>query len=174
MSPIRNPVADGTVVAHTERIPIRIRNPDDTGNAFFNVTGLTDWDAGFWEFVNDVDGKVFGVVQVPSNITASPSAKIILSIGANATAGVTRLNVGTKDVADGESMNPAALVDETAQNVTVPGTARLRKDVTFTLTNPPAADDILIVEIFHDGDDVADTLAVNTELYDAYLEVQIT
>jgi hypothetical protein len=143
------------------------------GNAFYSVLGLTDWDAGHWEFVKDVDGKVYGVVRVPP---AYASGGVIrLAIAANATSGVTRLGVGTKAVADGESLNPGALTDETKQDITVPGTAYLRKDVTFTLTETLAADDLLLVEIFHNGDSSNgggnDTLAVNTLLLGAWLEV---
>lgn len=167
-------------IVRTKRFPIRRLTPQSSanaGNSFFNVIGLADYDSGHHEFVKDVDGKFFGIVEVPTNIAATPNAKIVLLIRANATSGVTRLQVGTKAVADGESTDPT-LTDETAQNITVPGTARLRKDVTFTLTDAPAADDILIVEIFHNGDaaagGAADTLAVNTELFDAYLEIDVT
>jgi hypothetical protein len=161
----------------TIRVPVEFRNPRVSslgGNCFWTVAGLTDWDAGHWEFVKDVEGKLYGVVAVPANLHGTPNAKIILLLAANATTGVTRMQVGTKDVAGGESLNPASLVDETAQDVTVPATARLREDVTFTLTNAPAANDLLLVEVFHDGDHANDTLAVNTELYAALLEVDVT
>lgn len=157
----------------TIRIPIDLRNPRVSslaGNSFFTVTGLTAWDAGHWEFVKDVDGKIYGVVSIPNNLNATPNAKIILTIAANATSGVTRLSVATNPPADGESLDPASLTGETAQDITVPATARLRKDVTFTLTNAPAPNDLLIVEIYHEGAHVNDTLAVNTELYNTVLE----
>lgn len=139
------------------------------GNSFYSVLGLTDWDAGHWEFVLDVEGVIYGQVRVPPSYASG--GVIRLSIAANATSGVTRLQVGTKAVADGESLNPGALTDESAQDVTVPGTAYLRKDVTFTLTESLVADDLLLVEIFHDGDHANDTLAVNTLLFGAWLEV---
>jgi hypothetical protein len=139
------------------------------GNSFWNVIGLTDWDAGHWEFVKDVDGKVYGEVRVPPGYTSGGTLR--LAIAANATTGVTRLVVGTKAVADGESLNPGSLTDETAQDITVPGTAYLRKDVTFTLTETLAANDLLVVEIYHNGAHANDTLAVNTLLVGAWLEV---
>ena len=160
----------------TVRIPIDLRNPRVAtlaGNAFFNVVGLTIWDAGFWELVKDVDGKIYGVVPIPNNVAATPNGKIILSIAANATVNVTRLNIASAPIADGESLNPGSLTPETAQNVTVPGTARFRKDVTFSLTPALVADDLLIVEIFHEGTNVGDTLLVNTELYLASLQIDV-
>lgn len=155
----------------TKAYPIQLLNPRTTslsGNSFFTVLGLTDWDAGHWEFLLDVEGKVYGIVRVPPSYVSGGSIK--LEIGANATTGVTRLVVATKAVADGESMNPT-LTDETAQDITVPGTAYLRKTVTFSLTETLAASDLLIVEVFHDGDHANDTLAVNTLLFGAWLEV---
>lgn len=166
------PFGGGGSGSGTMRIPIRLRTPQITanaGNSYYMVGSHTDWDMPRWEFLLNVKGKVYGVVSVPHNLNATPTAKIILAICANATSGVTRLNVATKDVADGESLNPS-LTDETAQDITVPGTAYLRKDVTFTLTNAPAADDLLIVEVFHEGDHANDTLAVNTLLIEAWLE----
>jgi hypothetical protein len=70
------------------------------------------------------------------------------------------------------------LTGETAQDITVPATARLRKDVTFpsagSLTETVAADDILIVEVFHEGAHANDTLtAANLELYDAWLQIDV-
>jgi hypothetical protein len=136
------------------------------GNAFWTVAGLTDWDAGHWEFLKDVDGKVYGSVLVPSGVTA---ATVRLLVAANATTGVTRLGIGTVAVADAESLNPGALTDATKQDITVPGTAYLRKDVTFSLTGLSGAD-LLVIEIFHEGSHGNDTLATNTLLFGAWLE----
>jgi hypothetical protein len=164
----------------TIRIPIDLRNPRVAtlgGNAFFTVGALTAWDAARWEFVKDVEGRIYGVVPVPKNVAGTPAGKIILDIAASATSEVTRLTVATKAVADAESLNPAALTAETAQDITTPGTARLRKTVTFpaagSLTEALAADDLLIVEITHNGNHANDTLTVNTELYAAFLQVDI-
>jgi hypothetical protein len=142
------------------------------------VGALTAWDAGHWEFVKDVEGRVYGTVAIPHNVAGTPAAKIVLALGANATSGVTRMTVGTKAVADGESLNPASFTAESAIDTTVPATARLRKDVTHpaagALSETVAADDILIVEITHNGDHTNDTLAVNTELYSAWLQIDVT
>lgn len=155
----------------TITVPIALANPQasaNQGNSFWTVLGLTDWDAGHWELVKDVDGKLYGSCRIPANYSSGGTLK--LAIAANATSGVTRLGVGTKAVADGESLNPT-LTDETKQDITVPGTAYLQKVVSFTLTETLAAGDYLIVEVFHEGTHGNDTLAVNTLLMDAWLEV---
>lgn len=167
-------------MATTVYIPIELRNPRVStlaGNAYWTVTALTAYDFGFWQFVKDVEGKVYGLVRIPQNVAATPNAKIVLCIGANATSGVTSLAVSTKAIADNESINPASLTAESTQDITVPGTARLRKDVTFptagSLAETVEAGDLLLVEVFHDGDKAEDTLGVNTELYAAFLQIDV-
>lgn len=153
-------------------IPIEIRNAQsasNAGNAFPAVITLADYELWCWAFKQDTDGKVFGICRIPENVTPS-NPQIILEIGANATTGVTRLSVATKAIANGESMNPSALTSEPAQDITVPGTARLRKKVSFNVTEPLEAGDLVVVEIFHEGAHANDTLAVATELYGAYLK----
>lgn len=159
----------------TATFPIDLMTPISSssgGNVFWTVAALTGYDFGHWEFVKDVGGKVFGLVQVPAGLSGT-GGNIILNIAANATTGVTRLSVASKAVADAESINPT-LTSETAQDITVPGTAYLRKKVTFALTEALAAGDVLIVSVYHEGAHANDTLAVNTLLINAYLEVLVT
>jgi hypothetical protein len=161
----------GAAAAAASVIPVQLNTPASSvtaiaGNAFWTVVGLTDWDAGHWEFVKDVDGKAYGQVLVPSGVT---SATLRLLIAANATTGVTRLGVGYAAVASTESLNPGALTDVTKQDITVPATAYLRKDVTFSLTGLSGAD-VILLEVFHEGSHGNDTLAVNTLLFGAWLE----
>lgn len=161
-------------MATTIRVPVRLENPAFTanaGNSWFTAAALTAYDAGYWEFKKDVKGKVYGKVFVPHNYSSGGALK--LQIAANATSGVTTLSVATKAVADAESLNPSSLTDETDQDITVPGTAYLRKEVSFTLSEALAADDLLIVEIFHVGDATNDTLAVNTLLFGAQLQLDV-
>ena len=164
-------------MASTTNIPIDLRNPQvsaNAGNSFWTLAGLTAWDAGHWEFVKSVQGNIFGLVQIPHTIGATPAAKIILSLAANATTGVAVVQVASAAVANGATYNPASLTAETAQNVTVPGTAYFRKDVTFTLTNAPVADQQLIVEILHNGTNGSETLAVNLLLLEAVLQIDLS
>ena len=162
-------------MATTVNIPIDFRNPRVSslaGNSWFSVLALTNWDAGHWEFLKDVDGKIYGVVPVPKNVNATPNAKIILQMAWNATSGVSRLSVKSKNVANAATLD-ASFTAETSQDITVPGTAYFREDVTFTLTNAPAADDLLLVEVFHEGAHANDSVAVNTLLFEAFLQVDI-
>lgn len=168
-------------MATTVRVPIDLRAPRVSslaGNAHWTVAALTAWDAGLWQFLKDVDGKAYGVVGVPKNLAVTPNGKIGVALAANATSGVTRWSVKTKAIADAESFNPASLTAETAQDVTVPATAYLRKDVTFpsagSLGETLAADDLLVVEFFHEGAHANDTLAVNSLLLAAWLQCDIT
>ena len=167
-------------MATTIWVPIHFQTPRFTsmaGKASWRPLGLTAWDAGIWDFLKDDDAKVYGVAPIPKDLATTPNGKVVLLIGANATSGVTRLQVSTKAVADGESLNPASLTAETAQDITVPATARLRKDVTFptsgSLGETLAAADLLIVEVFHNGLHANDTLSVNTEMYEGFLQCDV-
>lgn len=167
-------------MATTVRIPVDLRSPRVStlaGNSFFIVRGLTAHDPGWWEFVQDVDGRIYGFVPVPANLAGTPNGRIVLLIHANATSGVTRLMVSVKAVADAESVNPASLTAEGTYDITVPGTAATHKQLLFpssgALSETIAANDVLIVEIFHVGSHANDTLAANTRLTAAFLECDI-
>lgn len=164
-------------MASTIPVPCELENPRITtlaGNVYWSINALTAYDQGRWVFTKDVDGKLYGKVRVPKNLAGTPNGKIVLVTEYNATSGVSRWSVSTKAVADGASLNPASLVAETSQDITVPATARLRKDITYTLTNVPAADEILILEIFHEGAHANDTLSTaDSELLGAYLLVDL-
>lgn len=167
-------IARSKLVAETRLIPVSLLTPASAvsaGNSFWSVGALTNYDLGRWEFVKDVGGKIYGQVLVPSAISTT-AGSLILHIAANATTGVTRLSVATKAVADAESVNPT-FTAETAQDITVPGTAYLRKDVTFTLTEALAGGDILLVQVYHEGAHGNDSLAVNTLLLGATLQVSV-
>ncbi len=162
-------------MATTIYIPVNLTNPRVSslaGNSFFNVKALTNYDAGVWEFVKDVDGKIYGLVRIPSNVSGTPNAALVMVCGWNATTGVARLSVKSAPPANGETLN-ATFTSETAQDITVPGTAYFRDDVTFTLTNAPSASDLLLVELFHEGAHGNDTVAVNTLLWAAYLQIDV-
>lgn len=171
----------------TTRFPIDIRSPDLTGNpgnSFFTNTPLTaatpDFDLGHWEFVKDVDGAVFGLVRIPNVIGATPAAKIILTLAANATTGVSTMRVDARPIAnDAESLDQALDTTVANQDVSMPATAYNTKEVSFTLPTsgngfPVAAKDLLLVRIEHEGADADDTLAVNTLLIDAQLEIDLS
>lgn len=168
-------IARTKLATYTRRVPVSLHTPasaTSAGNSFWSVLAMTDYDLGHWEFVKDVGGKIFGHVLIPEGLAAT-GGSLVLHIAANATTGVTRLSVSTKAVADAESMQPSSLTTETSQDITVPGTAYLRKDVTFALTEALAEGGLLIVEVYHEGAHANDTLAQNTLLLGATLHVTV-
>lgn len=157
------------ISAHTavpSVIPALLLNPSSS-NAFWTVTTLPGWGPGHWEFLKDVDGVIFGQVLVPAGVA---NANMRFVIAANATAGVSRLGFGYTPVANTETMSFTAWgAVDSSQDITVPATAYIRKDVTFALTGLAGAD-LIAFYIKHEGAHANDTLAVNTWLFGAWLE----
>lgn len=169
-------------MADTTRIPITLELPRTNtlgGNVFYapDFLSTADEDMAFWQMVLDVDGKLYGQVTVPNTIGATPAAKIILLIAANATTGVSRLSVSAIPSANGEGLNRAKTAI-TAQDITMPTTAYELEEVSFTLPTtgsfPIVGKDVLDVEIFHEGAHANDTLAANTLVKAAYLELDLS
>lgn len=153
------------------QIPININAPSSDGNAYPALVDFNPNRQIVPAFVKDADGTWFGRVRVPQNYVGT--GKIVLSLAANATSGVTRITVGTAAPADGETYD-VAFTDETAVDTTVPGTAYFRKDVTFpssgSLATTIAAGDDLVVRIAHNGAHANDTLAVDTLMVEAVFQ----
>jgi len=155
----------------TIQIPITFTTPDSSGNGYAGLLSTSNIREVIPTFLKDVDGSWYGFLRVPQDYTSTP--QIILRILANATSGVTRLNVHTSAKTDAEVVD-VALTAETAQDITVPGTAYTLKDVTFSLASGPAAGDTLTVRIQHEGNHANDTLAVDTLLYEAVFQYSTT
>ena len=82
----------------------------------------------------------------------------------------SRRGFGYTPVANTETMSFTAWgAVDSSQDITVPATAYLRKDVTFALTGLAGAD-LIAFYIKHEGAHANDTLAVNTWLFGAWLE----
>ena len=169
-------------MADTTRIPIDFTNPGvsaNAGNAWFAPEAMStptpDFDAGVWHMLEDVESRLYGFVTVPNTIGGTPAAKIILQFAANSTAGsaVSRIQVSTRAVADNEDLN-GSMTAETEVSVTMPTTAYRIEEYSRDMTTDPAAKDLLMVEVFHDGDDAADTLAVPTLLVRGFLEIDLS
>lgn len=143
----------------TYQISVNMNAPSSDGNAYPALIDFSPNRQIMPAFVKDVDGTWFGRVRVPQNYVGTP--KIVLSLAANATSGVTRITVGTAAPADGETYD-VTFTDETAVDTTVPGTAYFRKDVTITLATTIAAGDDLMVRVVHNGAHANDSLAVDT------------
>lgn len=151
----------------TVQIPLALQVGDSTGNTFPVLYDASPHRFVVPAFLRDVAGYWYGSLRVPQDYVGTP--RIVLSIAANATSGVTRLAVSTYAIADAESLD-STYTTETAQDVTVPGTAYLRKDVTFSLTSTIAAGDELIFRIDHEGANANDTLAAETLLVAAVFQ----
>lgn len=94
---------------------------------------------------------------VPKNYVGTPKGYVIWK--STATSGDVVWDVNTKAVADGESLDPSTDDDAQTVTTTAPGTARLRKDSMVTFTGTYAADDLVLVSVYRDGAQGADTLA---------------
>jgi hypothetical protein len=153
----------------TIQVPIPLFVPDASGNGYPILYNANPHRFLIPAFLKDVAGYWYGHVRVPQNYGSTPV--VVLSVGANATSGVTRLAVSTYTAADTESYD-GTYTTETAQDVTVPATAYLRKDVSFSLTTSGGlvAGDDLVVRIDHEGAHANDTLAVDTLLFTAVLQ----
>jgi len=162
------------LATRTRQYPLKIQNPrssSDTGNAFWTVFAST-YDVAHWEFVRDVQGRVTGQILIPKSVAATPNAKIVLILGA-AVAGVSRMSVQTFNVpTNGGGMN-TALHNQGAQDISLPGAyATVRATFPITVGGAPAADQLMVFEITHEGAHANDTLAGNTMLFEAYLEIE--
>lgn len=156
-----------------DQIGINLKNPRVTslaGNAFVQSIVFTNVDLETVVFLQDVQGKFYGTAHIPSGYGTVTTAKVFFDILANATTGVTALQVSTAAIAEAESIN-TSLTAITRQDITVPGTALLLKRVEFSISTVPVADDLILIEFFHDGTQGADTLAVDTLLLNAYMEL---
>lgn len=172
-------------MADTTRIPIDFSSlaiSHDAGNSFFNVNSLAtptpEFDLGVWEMIHtgDVDSYIYGTVNVPVTIGATPAAKIVLRVAANATTGNIRTQVSTRAVADGESLD-GALSDEVEVTTTMPGTAFEIKEISVPLTvaGAPAANDTILVAFKREASDTGnDTLAANLLVVEAFLQIDLS
>lgn len=147
----------------TVQIPAIVYVPDSSGNAYPQLYDLSPHRFLVPTFLRDVAGYWYGHLRIPQDYVGTP--KIILSIGANATTGNTRMVVSSYVTANAASYD-GTYTTETAQDVTVPGTAYTRKDVTFSLTTSGIAAGVdLVFRCDHEGAHANDTLAADTILF---------
>jgi hypothetical protein len=154
------------------QIEITPRIPDSSGNGFPIFYNATPHRHLWYGFLKDVAGYWYGQFSVPQDYASGP--KIIMSMAANATTGNTRLAVSSFRTANAATYD-GTYTTETAQDITLPATAYLRKDVTFTITTASIAigDDISF-RLDHEGAHANDTLAVDTLMSKAVFEYTTT
>ena len=161
-------------------IPIDWTTPEtgaNVGNAVWDPHAFANHENSHWLFLANVAGNIFGRVPIPSNVAPTPNAKIEFFMGANSTVAspndVTRMQIKTGAVADGENWNTVTMVAETASDIALGSTAWVIKKTTITLTNAPTASDILAVQLFHDGTHVNDKLAADSVLIESWLLIDV-
>jgi len=156
----------------TRYYPIKLQNPRSTtlaGNSFWTVRQLTNYDNAHWEFVRDVEGRVSGQILIPASVAAVPNGKVVLVLNL---AGVSRFSVlAALQGTDGSNMN-TGFANLGSQDAAIPG-AYGNKRISFPILPAGTATNfmMLIVEIVHEGNHANDTLAGNTWLVEAYLEI---
>lgn len=157
----------------TRQYPLKLLAPRSSslaGNAFWTVATTTLLDFAHWEFVKDVEGRVTGQILIPKTVSATPNAKIVLIITSQATTGVTRMNVLYLAQGTAGGWLGGTLTSAGAQDLTIGPSSTEFKRMTFNL-GAVSADQLLLFEIVHEGAHANDTLAQNTWLVEAYLEI---
>ena|SRR3990167_1973204 len=145
--------------------------PDTSGNVYPKPSSIDDANDRFpHEILAFKDsGTRIGASTcflVPKNYVGTPKGYVIWK--STATTGDVVWDVDTKAVADGESLDPSTDDDAQTVTTTTPGTARLRKDSTVTFSGTYAADDEVLVSVYRDGVQAADTLAAEA-LFEGFI-----
>ena len=149
----------------TGAIPVKIVSPrsrDLQGNSFFANAGFTNMDLGHWQFVQDVEGRIYGIARLSGSIS---SVNVRLSVTGDG--GVARWAVNYLAAKDGISMQ-AALTALAAQDISVPASF-VQKDALFAIAGLSTFT-ALYLEIVHDGAHANDTCPGNSILLDASLD----
>ena len=140
----------------TAYVPVPMTVPGSSGSAYPLLYAGTNARYLVPAYAINVDSYWYGHIRVPANYSSTPA--IIISLAANVTTGVATMEVSSAPPADGETYN-VTYTSETDVDVSMPGTAYLRKDQSFTLTSGPAAGDDLVVRVGHIGTATNDTIA---------------
>lgn len=119
--------------------------PDQTGNSFYSVTTLTNYNFAHWEFIHGQPSAIYCVVYIP---VAQTGATIILDLSANdSTAGHTAVfQVCDTQISTG-SFDVGALTCAPTQTYTTTGTAYQRVTLTYNVQSVLVNSGILIVKI---------------------------
>lgn len=144
-------------MASVVQIPVAIDTPGNdpaypvltTDTLGATATNVRRW---VMAFPDAATGTATGIVRVPQDYASG--GKIKCRFATSATSGTVSVSVASSSQADGATFD-TALTAEAFQSITVPGTARLNKDVTFpssgSLTPTIVAADTLTVRVTRDG-----------------------
>lgn len=155
------------------QIRVPVVSPDNSSwasPALSTANGFTNVRIVLPELVNGHDSFWTGTTPIPQNYSNTP--QIIIQSVTQATTGVVRWIVSSSVVAAGASED-AAWTDETAQNITVPGTAFVRQDTTFSLSTVPVAGSSLNIKITRNGANVADTCAQPAFIWECIFQFNV-
>lgn len=147
--------------------PLEFVAPSADGNAFPTVVDSSTRQ-GVHALLKDVSGRWHFRGLIPANYSSTPVLKVAYI--ANATSGVTRLNVEYAVVSPSGGDADPTLTALTAQNDTVPGTAYAVRVLSFTGATGLAAGSFLEGAVHHDGANASDTLAVDTLILAVWLD----
>lgn len=152
----------------TVSVPVDLRNP--TKSAGFLPIVFAGVTVGTWFYIKDVEARIAGLVNIPTSFS-EVAIKLAFRSAVDSTSGDVRFEVATLALGSGDDPD-GALTSEAAQTIAVDDNITIARFPTSGgLSSSPAAGDILIVDLFHDGDHAADTLAENLLLLSAWLEV---
>jgi hypothetical protein len=151
----------------TRQVTIRMETPDSTGNGFAQLVNTANIRQLVPAFTQALVGDWYGIIRVPQDYGSAGA--VVLAMAANATSGVAVIGLASKPVAN-TAVYDAALTAESDQNITMPGTAYARKDVSFTLTPTLAPGDDLIVRVRLNGTSGSNTLAATLLMFNAVLQ----
>jgi hypothetical protein len=150
--------------------------PDDSGNVYREphaIFGSNDrYPQMLWVFKDtSTRDKLGGRFYVPKDYVGSPV--IVLIWAATVTSGNARWEFDYTAIADAESGDPSADQESVGSTVAVPGTARLLKATSLSLTAGNfAADDQVQFAVARDGAEAgpADTAAGSIYLFDGFFQ----
>jgi hypothetical protein len=159
----------------TVQVPVAIDTPGGDA-AYPDLTtnnGFTNVRRSVMVFPDAAAGTATGICRVPQDYASAGT--IICRFAANATANAYNVRVSTTSQANAESAD-AAYTDEAYQSITTAATAKVNKDVTFTLTPTLAAGDTLTVKVTRDGAGASgtDSLTANLLLLETVLQYTST
>jgi hypothetical protein len=130
------------------------------------IYGLTAWEFWSWFFYAKQSGYLYCVVRVPPGCTSASAIELNLTGSA---AGIARFIVNYAQIAPGGNLNFGAYTALTAQNLSIAAGWTLVQ-ATYPLGITPTAGSLLVLQIFHDGTNAADTLSGgHALLLNAYL-----
>lgn len=151
-------------------VPVQLHTPRTStlgGNAFWTAKALATWDSGHWEFVKDVEGRVYGQALLPWTFT---TATLTLRLTTDGITGVSRMRAKVFDSPAKNPNDPATIwTDLGAVDVSMVGYWYI--EARYTITPKPPGFSTLVFEIIHEGAHANDTLAANTWLVGAWLDL---